>query len=105
MMITRQKFVAFNTKKRIIAAYSTRFPGGQRLTNAFVVETSRPLPPMFIKPGEIVTGKIELAEVFPSIADDIKKFDIVIFWSFDLSPCDKKLTRTNGSLTLPASHF
>ena len=50
-----------------------------------------------IEPNETLTGQIDLDRRFPGLADELKKRDVIVFWSHQLRTVDgAALPRTGG---------
>ena len=51
-----------------------------------------------IKSGTIVSGKIDLSRIFPSLNKALKKDDVMIFWSYVLKSFDGEVSKRFGGM-------
>jgi len=78
--------------------------------NGIVLEQSLriddPWPTRIVwKKNEVIRGKINLPDQFPLLTSEIKRNDIIIFWSYQLHPIDMEpFDRKSGWLYIPKSN-
>jgi hypothetical protein len=55
-----------------------------------------------IKPGQALTGEVDLTQRFRNLTSALNRIDVLIFWSYQLQPIDgKPLPRVGGWLVIP----
>lgn len=79
--------------------------GGEVLKNPRALPIDDPGPrTLVLAPGTTVQGRISLDKRFPDISQEIQRSDILIFWSYQLTPIDAaQLERAGGWFLIPKS--
>jgi len=91
-----------NRYSMIVVAVGARSVGGVTLREVYPI--SDPVPSeIAIRPGEVLEGDVVLRDRFPTLPEELRKRDVVVFWSYQLPFRSGKTVsnRASGYLVIP----
>ncbi len=79
----------------------TNDPEARRIAEALYVDDPRQ-GQVTIRPGDQLSGIVDLSRRFPSLAELLKTREVIVFWSFQPTQVNgTQMHRTSGTVVLP----
>src|SRR5262249_55580997 len=92
-----------NRYSMVAVAVGLRSVGGFTLREVFPIDDPVPTE-ITIRSGDVLEGDVPLNDRFPTLPEEIKKRDVIVFWSYQLlfgSRKEAASNRVSGYVMIP----